>query len=165
VDVLHFVLDHNFPPLPDVTWPDSIKFSRLIDVDARLIRDYDDWQVLLALHQRGDVDAFVTQDAAMLSLATEMVALSRLRLCLVVTKDTGQSPMRALGLLMAGLDTVANHVRNERRRIVELSLHSKAVSVDERLNRIALHQRVTPPDLRDRELAKIGDIERQVLSE
>ena len=163
VAALHFVLDHNFPTLPEVRWPPSIAISRLKDVDHRLIEGFEDWHVLLALHQRGGVDAFVTQDAGMLSLPTELVVLSLTRLCLVVTSDSGQSPTRASGLLLAGLEVIANRIRNEGPRIFVLAMRLIAKDVHAEINRVAQHQRGTPPELIAREMGKVGDLEQPVL--
>jgi len=161
----HLVLDHNYPAgCLEVPWPSSVRLSRLRHLDARLTRDFEDWQVILALHQRGDVDAFVTQDAAMLSLPTEMVVLAKCGLCLIVTKDTGHSPLRALGLLMAGLETAVRRITNERPTVLVLSTSVKSESADSRINGIADRSGVAPPELIERELSKVGDLSVPVLT-
>jgi hypothetical protein len=161
----HLVLDHNYPAeCLEVPWPSSVRLSRLRDIDARLTRDFEDWQVLLALHQRGDVDAFVTQDAAMLSLPTEMVVLSKCGLCLVVTKDTGHSPLRALGLLMAGLETAVRRIENERPAVLVLSTSVKSETADSRINGMAGHSGLAPPELIEREMTRVGALSAPVLT-
>jgi hypothetical protein len=114
--VAHFVLDHNFPyTATGIKWPPALSLTPLRDYDQRLVRDHDDWQVLASLARRGDVDGYVTNDARMLDLPTEMVALTLSRLILVVTDGTGADPLAATGLLMAYLPQIAVRERNTRR--------------------------------------------------
>jgi hypothetical protein len=154
----HFVLDQNYPMLPEVQWPPSVRISYLRDYDGRLTHDFEDWQVMLSLYQRGGVDAFVTQDRNILSSPTEMVVLSQLALSLVVTKDTGNNPMRAAGLLLAGAEIVARRIANEGHRIFLLSMRPVPKSPGDLINRIATHQSLSPPDLIRREMARVGDL-------
>ncbi len=152
----HFVLDQNYPMLPEVQWPPSISISYLRDYDSRLTRHFEDWEVMLSLHQRGGVDVFVTQDKNILSSPTEMVVLSQLTLSLVVTKDTGNNPMSAAGMLLARAELVAKRIANEGHRVFTLAMRPTAKSPDDLINTIATHQRMTPPELREREMALVG---------
>ena len=83
----HFVLDHNFPWYASrIEWPSGIAVSRLADVNADLVAGREDWEILLSLGSRGDVDGFITNDAAMVRLESAMVALHATRLVLVVIR-------------------------------------------------------------------------------
>jgi hypothetical protein len=112
VSAAHFVLDHNFPMFAvGFEWPrPDLRVSRLWDIDRELTRDHDDWEVLRALHNRGRIDGFVTNDDKMLRLPTEMVALHSTSLALVITEGVGHQPVRATGLLMVHLETIANQL-------------------------------------------------------
>jgi hypothetical protein len=104
---MHFVLDQNFPiQVTGLPWPHGINLTRLYTLDPSLVADTEDWEVLLALSRRGDVDGFVTNDDKMLSLAREMIFLMRSRLKLVVTVGVGHDPLRATGLLMVSLPQI-----------------------------------------------------------
>ena len=100
-----FVLDHNFPiaVVTGIDWPPDIRLTSLETYEPRLIRDHEDWQVLTEMARRGDVDGYITNDDSMLNLPTEMVALSLTGLILVVTRDTGDDPLKATDLLMTHL--------------------------------------------------------------
>ncbi len=50
-------------------WAPTISVSRLTDVDPGLTRNREDWQVIVALARRGDVDGLITNDSRMLLLA------------------------------------------------------------------------------------------------
>jgi hypothetical protein len=103
----HFVLDHNFPI---VAWPLMVRLSRLAEIEPELIRGHDDWEILYALNRRGDVQGFITNDADMLELSREMVALSYSRLTLVITDGVGHDPLRGTGLLMVHLEEIGKRV-------------------------------------------------------
>jgi hypothetical protein len=109
---VHFVLDHNFPWLAvrGLQWPPILRITPLVDVDRRLVANHDDWQVLIRLAQRGDVDGFITNDAGMLEEVREMVALRETSLTLVITDGVGHDPIRATGLLMLFLEQIARQV-------------------------------------------------------
>ena len=107
---VHFVLDQNFPLyVTGFKWtrPD-LQINRLSDIDAELTHDHDDWEVFRALDKRGDVDGFVTNDAKLLNLPTEMLAVHTTSLALVITESVGDQPIRATGLLMVHLETIAD---------------------------------------------------------
>ena len=93
-----------------------------------------------------------------------MVVLSQLNLSLVVTKDTGNNPMRAAGMLLAGAELVARRIANEGHRVFTLAMRPTPKSPDDLINIIATHQRLTPPELREREMALVGDLTASVLS-
>ena len=87
---LHYALDHNFPfYVADFAWPNAIQVSRLAEIDRELIRGYEDWEVLLALAGRSNVEGFATNDTRMLSLPREMMPCRAL--------DSRSSSRMALG--------------------------------------------------------------------
>ena len=109
---MHFVLDQNFPiQLTGLPWPPGLAVSALRDIDPDLTRNHDDWEIFRALHERGDVDGFITNDAAILHLSREMVMLSQTQLTLVVTEGVGGDALGATGLIMLHLTEIAkqNH--------------------------------------------------------
>jgi hypothetical protein len=107
----HFVLDQNFPwQATGLSWPPSIRVTPLAQAEPALIRDVDDWQIFLALHRRGDVDGFITNDAELLALPTEMSVLARTRLTLVVTAGEGHRPIEATGLVMVYLRQISTQM-------------------------------------------------------
>jgi hypothetical protein len=152
---LQFVLDHNFPyqVVHGLDWPPYLRLRGLKDVAPDLIDEPDDWRILLQLATRGDVDGYITNDAAMLELPEEMVALTRTRLTLVVTVGVGHNPVRATGLLMTYLPEVARRTRNQSPRrptIYRLSaaqLGQFQVSPSQRLDKLAERQNVQPQRL------------------
>lgn len=159
----HFVLDHNFPEIvTTVKWPPSIELSQLKALDSRLISGLEDWQVLLALHQRGGIDAFVTQDVRILSSPTEVTILCQLSLSLVVVEGVAENPIRATGVLMAHLEPIVSKL-GEGTRIFRLRVNRVDDTPNKYLNQVALQQRISPPDLAKRENAIIGDLSAPVV--
>ena len=106
-----FALDHNFPkPIVDVLgkFQTDAELVRISDIDARM-PDLDDWEVLLALHQHErDFDGLITQDGSMLILERELSVLVQTKLTLVVALKSGDSPVKATGLLFAYLAGICN---------------------------------------------------------
>jgi hypothetical protein len=98
-----------------IKWPPNISLDSLRRYDARLVENHADWQVLRELDRRGDVDGYITNDARMLNLATEMVTLSLSRLILVATDGVGDDPLAATGLLMVHLVEITVRERENRR--------------------------------------------------
>src|SRR5712692_3606815 len=96
------------------TRPD-VRISRLYDIQPELTRDQEDWQVLPALHRRGDVDGFITNDTKLLNLPTEMLALHITGLTLVITDGVGDQPIRATGLVMVHLETIVSQMSKKPR--------------------------------------------------
>ena len=153
----HYVLDHNFPfYVVQFAWPKAITVSRLADVDRTLIRTREDWEVLLALDKRGDVDGFITNDARMLLQPKEMIALSRTRLDLVVTDGVGHEPLQATGLVMVHLERIAVSASAEPRIVVVRPAALRPGSPWQQINVIAQHLNVNVNDLVDVELASMG---------
>lgn len=157
---MHFVLDHNFPfQAAAIPWPPAIRVTRLAALDPALIKDHDDWQVFLALHARGDIDAFVTNDKNILASAREMVALSQTTLVLVVTVDVGQNALRATGLIMTCLPQIAVQMESPtsfRPTIYRLHpVHPQPTKVDKQVADLAQREKITWKDLVTRELAII----------
>ena len=108
-----FVLDHNFPQpvLGALGYIREAELLPLADVDARLTKDYEDWQILLALRQLGGFDGFVTLDSAMARQPKELAVLRQTRLTLVILESAGHDPILATGLLLIHLGHMANQTK------------------------------------------------------
>lgn len=157
----HFVLDHNFPgAVAKEHWqnylPDGLRLTRLYDLDPDLSRDHEDWQILLKLDRRGDVDGFITNDYRITRSATEMVAMAQTALALVVTVKSGHHPVRAMGLVMVHLIEIANGLDGTP-RIHLLKPSGRAEHPNQRINRIAQCRRTAPDTLVAAEMASIRD--------
>jgi hypothetical protein len=157
---MHFVLDHNFPfQATAIPWPPAIQVTRLVAFDPKLIKNHDDWQVMLALYARGSVDAFVTNDKNILDSAREMVALSRTNLALIVTEGVGEDAFRATGLIMTYLPHVTIHMASQSSfRPVIYRLHPvqiHPVKVDSQVSTLAQREHITWKELVVREGAII----------
>ncbi len=154
---LHFVLDQNFPwYAASVEWPSSLKISRLNDVDSTLTHDKEDWEVLLGLSSRGDVDGFITNDAKMLMLPSEMVALSRTRLAVVIPDDVGYAPIRATGLVMVHIEEISKSL-DGRPQVFRLRARQvKREFPRDHLERIATQRKQRVSDVIHWETQKMG---------
>lgn len=156
---VHFVLDHNFPWLAtSLEWPSHLRITTLAHFDRRLTRDHDDWEVLRALAQRGDVDGYVTNDADMLALPREMVALTDVRLTLVVTDSVGHDAMRATALVMLHLEQVAAQLTGKPQifRLRPAEVGRGRTDPYEVLNVIAGRLKASPADLIHEERAEMA---------
>ena len=155
---VHFVLDQNFPLyVTGFKWtrPD-MQINRLSDIDAELIHDHDDWEVFRALDKRGDVDGFVTNDAKLLNLPTEMLAVHTTSLALVITESVGDQPIRATGLLMVHLETIASQLSKRPRVWILRPAQVTATRPWDYLNRIAKSRQVPLDSLVDEERRRLG---------
>ncbi len=153
---MRFVLDQNFPiQATGLPWPQGLDVCPLTAIDPALARNHDDWEVLRALHRRGDVDGFITNDADILHLPREMVMLSRTQLTLVVTDGLGHDPLGATGLLMLHLPQIVRRSdptpRIYRLRRSQLPL----VQVRPIIDNLARREGIPRHDLVSRELAEI----------
>lgn len=162
---VNFVLDHNFLwEQEDFNWPAQlpahIRVRSLSSVDRRLIRDHDDWEILRVLGARKDVDAYITNDASMLSLAREMVALTDINLTLVVTDGVGHDKVRATALAMLHLVQIASQFTGKPQifRLRPAEIHSFRLNPWNLINEIAGRQVINPADLIQRERAEMRQI-------
>lgn len=154
----HFVLDQNFPwHASAIQWPPTVlRISRLRDADPDLVEDVDDWQIFQTLDRRGDVDGFITNDAKLLNLPTEMVVLFRSRLTLVVTDGTGGDAVRATGLVMVHLLEIAKRTSGKPQIYILRPGRLQPVSPGVQINVLAERAKIPPNHLISRELTKIG---------
>jgi hypothetical protein len=152
------VLDQNFPfYITGIPWTrPNLRVSRLLDIDPELTHDHDDWEVFLALGQRGGVDGFITDDAKLLNLPAEMVALHTTSLALVVTDGVGHQPIRATGLLMVHLETISNQLTGKPRICVLRPVNPQQTRPWDNLNRIADRRSISVNTLVDEERHRIG---------
>lgn len=159
---MHFVLDHNFPvQTTGIEWPASIQVTSLATYDRNLTKNHEDWEIFHALHSRGDVDGFITNDEKLLHLAREMAVFSRTRLALVVTDGVAWDPLRATGLIMVYLRQIAQHkaqVPNEPRLFILRPGSPRPTDIWEIINTIAIGLGMTPHQLVAHELAQIRDL-------
>ncbi len=156
---MHFVLDQNLPfQATGLPWPRDIELSALMAIDPDLTHEHEDWEVLRALHRRGDVDGFITNDAGILLLPREMVMLSQTQLTLIVTDGLGHDPLGATGLLMLHLPQIArqNHPTPRIYRLRRPPL--QVTRVRPVVDSLAARERIPAPDLVKRELAEINRI-------
>lgn len=131
-----------------------MRVTGLSTLAPQLTTNYEDWEVLLELSKLGSVDGFITNDAAMLQQATEMVALSRTRLTLVVTDGVGHDAMRATGLVMVHLRQIASQVGQSRIFVLRPSA-LRPDTPGQQINKIASNLRTPPNQLISAELPKI----------
>ena len=156
---MHVVLDQNFPlQATGLPWPQGLAVSPLTAIDPDLTHDHDDWEVLRALHRRGDVEGFITNDAGILLLPREMVMLSQTQLTLVVTVGLGHDPLGATGLLMLHLPQIArqNHPTPRIYRLRRPAL--QVTRVRPVIDGLAARERIPAPELVKRELAEINRV-------
>jgi hypothetical protein len=118
-----FVLDHNFPEpiLLDAVerWVLELELRRLREIDPRLTRGFDDWQVVLALSQLG-FDGFVTNDDDMLWVPEVVSVIEQTAMSVVVCEKTGDDAVVASGLLLAHLPRVAKRFQRQKPQIWRL---------------------------------------------
>lgn len=153
----HFVLDQNFPlQATGLPWPPSIRLSRLAEIAPVLTQGHEDWQVLMALEEAGGIDGFVTNDAGMLALPREMVALSRTKLTLIVAEGVGGEALRATGLVMVHLQGIAKRLSGKPALYVLRPGTPNPRAPYEALKRIAQHQKLPLDVLVQRELSALG---------
>ena len=113
-----FALDQNFPEPIIAALRDYIIEADLVplrDIDSRLPRFKNDWEILLALHHHERPwDGLVTTDSSMATLPRELAALMQTCLTLVVAAESGHDPVKATGLLLAYLPGICNRTGDSR---------------------------------------------------
>jgi hypothetical protein len=108
------------------------------------------------LDQQGDVDAFITNDARMLNLPKELIALSRTRLALVITDGVGHQPLRATGLIMVHLEHITSLLDGTPRIFRLRPATVQPVPAWNQINLVARHLDVNVNVLVAEELASMG---------
>jgi hypothetical protein len=140
-----FALDHNFPqPIAAVLgeYQDDATLVPIADIDARLVADTDDWEILLALHHHKDpFDGLITTDASMLNRARELAVLCQTKLTLVVADEAGHDPVKATGLVFAFLGGICHRTDPDTAQIWLLRAKSKKADDPwDHIKRVADHQ-------------------------
>ena len=159
---LHFVLDQNYPIAPlSIRWPTALQLSRLAEIAPELVRDHEDWEIVHALNQRGDVTGFVTNDADMLELPREMVVLNDSQLTLVITDGVGHDPIRATGLLMVHLQEIARRVINKPQIFVLRPRPLQPLTSGSQLDKLADRQHIQTNRLISQERAVVRELLRR----
>jgi hypothetical protein len=116
-----FVLDQNFPaPILSAAsldrWLPEFEIVSIREYDARLSRDYEDWQVILGCSQ-GGVEGYISDDDGMLDNPRVIAVVEQLRMTLVVCVEINHDPIAATGLLLAHLPRVAKRHHSNRAQI------------------------------------------------
>jgi hypothetical protein len=154
---MHYVLDQNFPSqvflLP---WPDTIQLSELRVIRPDLTADVEDWQVLHALGSMPGIDGFITNDAKMLNLSKEMIALSRTGLALIITRGVGDNPLQATGLVLVHLHEISRRATGTPQIYAIGPSRLQAEKPGSYINKIAGRMKMRPPDLISAELVAMG---------
>ncbi len=147
---LRLALDQNFPaPIVRALqgYIPGVELTPVGDIDARLPLA-DDWQLLLALSQKG-YDGLVTQDAKMLNLAKELLVIEQTKLKVIAIEATGHQPVAATGILLAHLDRLRAQADPKRAQVWRLRVKlGQPETPSDFLNRVAAHSNVSPAHLR-----------------
>jgi hypothetical protein len=112
--------------------------------------------VLLALHRRGNVNGFITNDDGILQLPREMVVLMRTTLCMVITKGVGHAPVRATGLLMTHLEEIVKRIDGKPQIYILRGSQLQSITPGSQINKIAIRVGLSPNDIISREDASMG---------
>jgi hypothetical protein len=125
---LRFALDHNFPaPVMQafgLAMP-NVELVAVASIDEHFA-ELDDWELFVALHRHSlHWDGLITNDDKLLALEKEMTVLSQTNLTLVVAKGEGDSPIRAVGLLLCHLNHICHHTRPDRAQVWLLRVAQK----------------------------------------
>jgi hypothetical protein len=122
-----FALDHNYPrPIIAAAAPSledsGIEFTYVDAIDERLA-EFDDWELLLALHHHSEPwDGLISNDANMLTQPRELVVLGFTRLTLVAPEAVGHDPVRSTGFLLAHIQQdIAARTTTRRPQVWKLS--------------------------------------------
>jgi hypothetical protein len=125
---LRFALDHNFPaPVMSAfgLLIPNVELVPIATIDTQFA-ELDDWELFVALHQHDQQwDGLITNDDKLLALEKEMTVLSQTNLTLVVVKGEGDSPIRAVGLLLCHLNHICHHSKPDRAQVWMLRVAQK----------------------------------------
>ena len=128
VGKLRFALDHNFPANVVATFGTLMPRLELVpvrDIDPRFA-ELDDWELFVALHRHAERwDGLITNDEALLALPKEMTVLSQTHLTLVIASGEGDSPIRAVGVLLCHLNHICHHSKPNRAQTWRLRVAQK----------------------------------------
>ena len=118
-----FAVDHNFPePLLEAAKPFLARWfgvEMIKQISAELIREKDDWEVMLALHQL-QWDGLIGLDAKILSLPKEMAVVEQTKFTLVAIESAGDDPLRAIGQFLVHARRIAKEFDAERPQIFRI---------------------------------------------
>lgn len=149
-----FALDHNFPkPIVDALgkFQTDAELVPISKIDDRM-PGLDDWEVLLALHQHErNFDGLITQDGRMLNLERELSVLVQTKLTLVIAMKSGDSPVKATGLLFAYLAGICNRTDQSKPQVWRLNAAERSGDPAwDHLMRLADKRQVNAQELYDR---------------
>lgn len=117
------MLDENYPPAVVRLMDELLPKVRLVPIREFCpeVLGRDDWELLLALHRHRDrPDGLISNDTSMLELPMEMAVLHQTRLTLVLTAKAGDSPVRAVGMVVTHLKHIAEHSNRRRAQVWRL---------------------------------------------
>lgn len=166
-----FALDQGFPQPIVNSLHDYLEAEAslvpLSEIDERLSRDMDDWEILLALHHHNDPwDGMISTDSSMLNLPRELAALMQTKLTLVVCRAAGHDPVRATGLLLTNLSTICDQTRPDRAQLWPLGGGRKRPPDDpwDHFSRAANKRNISPGEMRSEEWLSATDLARNPLA-
>jgi len=117
-----FGVDHNFPePLLEAIrgyLPFGVEMIK--EISPLLIANVDDWQVLLALAQRG-YHGFISLDFEAIALPKEMAVVHQTNLTVVAIEAAGDNPLRAVGQLLIHATHIARAYRADEPQVFKIS--------------------------------------------
>ncbi len=118
-----FGVDHNFPEeLLDGVRPFVARWygvEMLKRISSELIRDKDDWEVMLALHQMR-WQGLIGLDAKVLSLPKEMAVVHQTKFTLVVIESAGDDPLRAIGQFLVYARRIGKEYSPDRAQVFRI---------------------------------------------
>lgn len=123
-----FALDENFPePIVEALseWIEEATLVPLRRIDSRL-SSREDWEILLALYLSDQPwDGLVTTDSGMLAQPREIATLIQTKLTLVVAEEAGHDAIKATGIILAHLPSIAKQTRATESQVWRLRITQK----------------------------------------
>lgn len=118
-----FVTDQNFPRpiLKDALriYVPEIRIEALWDVEPRLTRDHEDWEVILGLKQLG-AEGFISCDDNMLDNPRVVAVIEQTKFTVVSCQETGHDPIVASGLLLAHVPRISKRHDSDKPQVWRL---------------------------------------------
>jgi hypothetical protein len=118
-----FGVDQNFPePLLEAARPFLAKWygvQMIKYISNELIRDKDDWQVMLALHQL-NWDGLIGLDAKILSLPREVAVVEQTRFTVVAIESAADDPLRAIGQFLVYARRIGKEFSPDRAQVFRI---------------------------------------------
>lgn len=148
--VIRFALDEDFPDTILDALGLGVPEAELVPIRHidPLLRNMDDWKLLLSLYHLSEWDGLISTDGRMLNLPREVAVLHQTQLTLVVVEQAGHDPVRAAGLLLVHLPTICRKTVRSTGQIWKLSAQNKNhESPWNELKKIASHRKTSVKQL------------------